>query len=159
MKRRVEPGCIEHRGFLQTAVLVPTSICLGDIAREGRSFKWERPVCPCGSPKVWGHGYVPRFFSCLVKALLLKRFRCPACRKIFTMMPEGYDRRYQTPRIVISHAIYSRLAERRWPQGVPRQRASHWLRTFLKRSRMDHPGLNPLDLLRRLLGDGVAFLV
>jgi len=59
-------------------VLIFTKACVEEIAKQGDSYKWERPCCPCGCPKVWGHGYVARIFAAILEAVLLKRYRAAA---------------------------------------------------------------------------------
>lgn len=142
-----------------TFVLVFTDVLVDEIATQGKSFKWIRPSCSCGCLKVWGHGYRSRFVANFAEALLLKRFRCPRCRKVFTLLPEGFCRRYQTAGTEMGRALAARFAHRGWPRGFPRQRAGHWMRKFLCRCRMDHPADDPAVVLRRLLLDGIHFLV
>jgi hypothetical protein len=137
-------------------VLLFTNARVDDIAAQGRAFKWERPCCPNGCLKVWGHGYVARYLLALV--VLLRRFRCPTCRVVITLVPAGFCRRYQTGGAAMAAALASRLGHRGWPRGVPRQRAGHWLRKLLAICRMDHGADDPLVVLGRLLEDGIHFL-
>ena len=130
---------------------------VAQIATEGKDFNWNRPICPCGSEKVWGHGFVIRFFVGFIAGIFLKRFRCPNCRTVFTMLPEGYGRRLQTRIEVIVEALVSRLQHRGWPSGLPRQRAGHWLRTLLKICQMNFPDDDPLLNLAILRRRGVYF--
>ena len=141
-------------------MLVFTDVSVDEIVAQGKAFKWIRPSCPCGSAKVWGHGYVWRFFAALASAVALKRFRCPACAQVFTMKPAGFCRRYQTAGSAMAAALAARMMHRGWPRGLPRQRAGHWLRKFLTRCRMDHPADDPLTVLGRVVvTDGAHFLV
>lgn len=140
-------------------MLVFTDARVEDIAADGKAFKWERPSCPKGCPKVWGHGHVARYFVTLALAVWLQRYRCPTCRLVFTMVPGGFCRRYQTAGADMAAALAARLRHQGWPRGVPRQRAGHWLRKLLRLGRMDHPTLDPLKVLAALLADGIHFLV
>ena len=139
-------------------MLVHTDVPLALVVKDGKDFNWNRPSCNCGGEKVWGHGYVARFFAGIVAAVLLKRYRCPNCRRVFIMMPEGYAPRYQTPARVMCDALASRLMHRGWPRGLPRQRGWHWLRKFLAICRMDFPEDDLLTVLARLRGNGVHLL-
>jgi hypothetical protein len=130
---------------------------VAQIATEGKDFNWNRPLCSCGSKKVWGHGFVTRFFAGYLAGIFLKRFRCPDCRTVFTMLPEGYGRRLQTRLVEIAEALVSRLEHRGWPRALPRQRAGHWLRKFLKICQMNFPEDDPLLALDRLRGHGIHF--
>ena len=42
------------------------------LETQGKRYPWPRPPwCPrCRSPRLWGHGYVGRFFDGFQKALL-----------------------------------------------------------------------------------------
>ena len=79
--------------------------------------------------------------------MLLKRYRCPTCRRVLTMVPAGFCRRYQTAAADMAAALAARLRHRGWPVGIPRQRAGHWLRKFLAQCRMNHPLDDPLSVL------------
>lgn len=125
----------------------PTDIPLAEVASLGRNCKWNRPSCSCGSEKVWGHGYVTRYFVGLASALLLKRYRCPLCGRVFTMIPADSGRRIQSPVSAVLGAIRSRLSHQGWPHAVPRQRATHWLRKFLQMCRLHFPEDDPLTVL------------
>lgn len=137
-------------------VLIFTDASVDDIVAAGKAFKWERPCCPNGCRKVWGHGHVTRYLAALV--VLLRRFRCPTCGIVITMVPAGFCRRYQTAGAEMVAALTTRLRHRGWPPGVPRQRAGHWLRKFLAICRMDYWEDDPLLVLARLLEDGIHFL-
>jgi hypothetical protein len=137
-------------------VLIFTNASVEDIAAQGKAFKWERPCCPKGCGKVWGHGHVARYLLALI--VLLRRFRCPTCGVVITLVPAGFCRRYQTPGAEMAAALASRLEHCGWPRDIPRQRAGHWLRKFLSICRMDHWADDPLVVLTRLLGDGIHFL-
>ena len=140
-------------------MLVFTDVPVEEIAAQGRQFKWKRPSCPAGCPKLWGHGFVVRFLTDTIGGVLLRRYRCPTCKVVITLVPDGFCRRYQTAGLAMAAAIRARLSHRGWPRGVPRQRGGHWLRRFLDICRMDHPGDDPLTVLGRLVADGCHFLV
>jgi len=139
-------------------LLIFTDVRVEDIAAQGRDFNWERPSCPNGCAKVWGHGFVARIFATVVAVVLLRRYRCPTCGVVITLMPCGYAARYQTKTADVAAAIVSRLTHRGWPSGTPRQRGGHWLRKFLARCRMDSPDDSPLTVLAGLGGGSCAFL-
>jgi hypothetical protein len=128
---------------------------LAQVAAQGKDFNWNRPTCGCGREKVWGHGFTARFFEGLDKAVWLKRYRCPGCGRVFTMIPAGFGRRYQSMISVIWASLEKRLSSLCWPSGLPRQRGGHWLRKFLAIYKMDFPDEDPLAVLYRLRGNGV----
>jgi hypothetical protein len=122
---------------------------------QGKKFNWNRPTCDCGCKKVWGHGFVARFFTGFLDALFLKRYRCPECRRVFILLPAGYGRRIQTVISEVWNAIESRLQTHEWPHGLPRQRGGHWLKRFLIHCRMNFAEEEPLSVLARLRSNGI----
>lgn len=88
----------------------------------------------------------------ILLAVLLKRYRCPTCRRVFTMVPAGFYARHQTAAAAMVAALAARLRHRGWPIGMPRQRAGHWLRKFLTKCRMNHPLDDPLTVLGMAAG-------
>ena len=88
----------------------------------------------------------------ILLAVLLKRYRCRTCRKVFTMVPGGFYARHQTAAAKIVTALAARLRHQGWPIGIPRQRAGHWLRKFLAKCRMNHPLDDPLTILGIVAG-------
>jgi|GEM_PF-3771655 hypothetical protein len=108
-KRRWSLRYFRSRDLRQT-VLIPTDIPLAEVASLGRNCNWNRPSCSCGSEKVWGHGYVTRYCVGLASALLLKRYRCPLCGRVFTMIPADSGRRIQSPVSAVLGAIRSRFS-------------------------------------------------
>lgn len=138
-------------------MLEHADVPLAQVAAQGKDFNWIRPNCGCGHEKVWGHGYVTRFFDGIDKPVWLKRYRCPGCARVITMIPAGFGRRYRTQIDDIWMAIKARLTTRLWPRGLPRQRGGHWLCRFLSICKMDFPEEDPLEVLDRLRGNGVHF--
>lgn len=136
-------------------VLEHTDVPVAQVAAQGKDFNWIRPKCGCGRKKVWGHGYVTRFFEGFALPLWLKRYRCPGCGTVFTMIPASFARRYQSPAATIWSSIGARLTSRSWPRGLPRQRGGHWLRKFLAVCRMDFPDDDPMTVWDRLRGNGI----
>lgn len=133
-------------------MLQHTDSPLAQVAAQGKNFNWIRPSCGCGRKKVWGHGFVLRFFTGLAQAVWLKRFRCPGCCRVFTMIPSGFTRRYQSPVAVIWAALRFRLTHYCWPKGLPRQRGGHWLSKFLAMCRMDFAAEDDLVVVLQRAG-------
>jgi len=86
---------------------------------------------------MWGHGFVSRYFAEFWSALLLKRFRCPQCREVVTLRPEGYLPHVRSSVSAIYSTLSTRLKAGSWGPEISRQRAGHWLRRFVKKVRMD----------------------
>jgi hypothetical protein len=120
-------------------VAISVTLRLDELFSQGKDFKWERPcACPKCQGKIWGHGFVSRYFQGFSSALWIKRFRCTACRAVIAFRPSDYWPRLQTSAEAIFRALLGRLESHCWPQGVSRQRAGHWLAGFLRSLRL-HP--------------------
>lgn len=123
----------------QTVILMilPVSVFLNEIYRQGRKFNWQKPDrCPrCGSVRVWGHGFVAAFFDGFDKCLFLRRYRCPDCKCVIRMKPKGYFKRFRAPIDTIRSCLRHRLSHGRWPNGLSKSRQRHWLYA-LKRKTM-----------------------
>lgn len=106
------------------------SVNLKQIHDQGRNFPWPRPQCcpGCRNWRVWGHGYVQRYFDGFSEALLLKCYRCPACGRVITLRPESHFPRIRSSRQVIQDHLQHRLSLGRWPPSpLSRPRLRHWL--------------------------------
>jgi hypothetical protein len=139
-------------------MIAHTNVVLVELHEAGKGFNWDRPSCGKGCQKVWGHGYVPRHVVGFLEVLWFKRYRCPTCHTVITMVPIELLPRYQTRTASILVVLIHRFSIHRWPQGFPRQRGGHWLRKFLSKLRMDFPGAAPMPLLSKLAEKGINFL-
>ena len=104
------------------------------LERMREKYPWPRPPwCPrCKSPRLWGHGYVGRFFDGFDKAVLLKRYRCPDCRAVHTLRPNLYDRRFQAIWFTIFLSLLKKITCGHWLSGFSRQRQQYWWQGFKK---------------------------
>jgi len=103
---------------------------LKQIHDEGRHYRWPRPesCSRCRNWRVWGHGYVERYFDGFAEALLVKCYRCPACGCVITLRPESHFPRIRSSRQVIREHLHFRLGQGRWPpSALSRPRVRHWL--------------------------------
>ena len=102
---------------------------LNEIFDQGRQFNWDKPhQCPrCDSVRLWGHGFVLAFFDGFAQGLLLRRFRCPDCRCIIRLRPQGYFRRFQAGIHTIRSCLEQRLSGGAWRKDMPSSRQRHWL--------------------------------
>lgn len=118
-----------------------------EILRLGRKCPFPRPrLClreGCGSSRIWGHGFVERYFDCCDSPVELRRWRCPDCGAVYTMRPFGYWPRHHAPILIILKSLCHRMLRGFWGKalGLTRQRQSHWLRA-LKRNIPAHLGMS-----------------
>ena len=123
-------------------MILPVTVNLEEIEEKGRNYRWIRPeVClRCRGSHLWGHGFVESWFDGCVRALLLRRYRCPVCGCVIKLKPRGFFRRFQATKEAIRFHIIRRLKTGKWPQGCSSARCRHWLRA-LKRQTMAHLGI------------------
>lgn len=120
----------------------------------GTLYPWPRPNrCRlCGSRRIWGHGYVPRYFEGFILPLWIRRLRCPDCGTVYTLRPDGFVRgfRYSLATIVLS------LAEAVIPPRASRQARQYWLRALRFQASRTANVLRPdMDTLHALLSRGL----
>jgi hypothetical protein len=98
------------------------------LVEEGKDFCWPRPErCPrCQGQRLWGHGYVRRYFEGYVHALWIKRYRCPDCQAVHTLRPEGFYRGFYYSILTILLSLLSRIIHNRWLKCLSRQVQQYW---------------------------------
>lgn len=106
---------------------------LNEVSAQGRDYPWTRPegCLQCGRFRVWGHGFVGRYFEGYEHQVLLRCYRCPGCGCVMTPRPIGYFRRIRSPVGSIWSQLAHRLFTQRWlgsPPGASRMR--HWLKNL-----------------------------
>ena len=108
---------------------------LENIKAAGKNFKWVKiKFCPvCGSVRVWGHGFVGRYFDQPVK-IMMKRARCNDCKTVFTFCPIDYFSRFQKPVDIIFLCILHKLFNYTWSNEIPRQNQQYWYTGFKMQS-------------------------
>jgi len=118
-------------------MIINQEINLADIFRLGRSYEYIRPdKCPqCGSSRIWGHGFVSRYFDDYDLCLYLKRWICAECGCVISIRPVNYFARHHCIILKIFSVLSERLNTGFWSRDpcIRRQRGGHWLRA-LKRN-------------------------
>ena len=111
------------------------SVILKELFLLGRDYPFPRPAgCPrCNGIRLWGHGFVTAYFDGYDQPFSLKRYRCPACRCVLRLRPEGYFKRFQASIETIRSSITSKSIMNRWLPGISRSRQCHWFRALNKR--------------------------
>jgi len=121
-------------GLLSLFIMVSVK----EIFRLGRKYPFLRPrSClreGCGSTRIWGHGFVVRYFDECDGAVELRRWRCPDCGTVYLMRPFGYWPRHHVPVRIILKSLCHRVLRGFWNSGpgISRQRQDHWLRALRK---------------------------
>lgn len=101
-----------------------------EISKFTPDFKWPDCQCEKCSKKMWGHGFVSRFFESLNVSVRIKRLRCPVCGIVITFRPAEYYSAFRSETKSIFEALDARLKSGFWPVGFPRQRGWYWLKLF-----------------------------
>jgi hypothetical protein len=126
-----------HPLIQHTLMIWSVAVDLKRIHEQGRNFSWPRPPCclRCNNWRIWGHGYVERYFDGFVEALPIKCYRCPACGCVITLRPESHFARIHSSKKTIRFHLSRRLKTGRWPPSpLPRSRLRHWLSNLRRRA-------------------------
>jgi hypothetical protein len=96
----------------------------------GKGYPWPRPkrCFSCASSRLWGHGYVRRYFEGFVRPFWIKRLRCPDCRTVYTLRPDLFYRGFRYSVRTILSSLTSRMTDLRWLPSIPRQNQQYWYR-------------------------------
>ena len=86
-------------------LVLHVTVNVKELFTLGRLYPWPWPHrCRlCGSKRIWGHGYVPRYFEGFIHPLWVRRLRCPECGTVYTLRPDLFVRgfRYSVATIVL----------------------------------------------------------
>jgi len=119
-----------------SSLILSLSVDLEKLMREGRAYPWPRPPCcpRCEGRRLWGHGYVRRYFDGVSEAVLMKRWRCADCGAVHTMRPASHWRGFWATVALIMLSLRSKLSGSRWLVEVSRQRQQYWWRGYQRQS-------------------------
>jgi hypothetical protein len=108
-------------------------ISLENIKRHGKKFPWVNPnKCPsCNHFKLWGHGYVQRYFNDEIKPYWMKRWYCPHCKSVHTARPSTHYRRFQYSKWDMLSFLFWYYLNEKLPRFHTRQREQYWLKGFV----------------------------
>ncbi len=135
LSAHVSQGCCHPQ--TQKLMIYSVSVVLKDIFALGKDFPWERPSsCPrCGHYRLWGHGYVPRYFRGFSSCLYLKCFRCPSCCCVLTLRPDSHYPRIRTCVAVIREHVFHRDRHGHWPRSdLARSNLRYWWKNLKSRA-------------------------
>jgi hypothetical protein len=118
-------------------MILSYKITLDELSISGKKYNWPKHYCASCKRNMWGHGYVSRYFEERAGFLLLKRYRCPDCKTLVTVRPEGYWPRIRSSILSVYRALNSRLRSGQWPSLLSRQRGNHWLKKFTRFALME----------------------
>jgi hypothetical protein len=140
-------------------MILYAKVSVKKIFEEGKDYAWRRPErCPeCGSGRLWGHGYVERYFEGFETAIWIKRWRCRDCGGVHTMRPEGFWRRFRHSVGRIVQSLKEKIAGDRWLGEISRQAQQYWWRGFGRQCGREgkNIGRKGLEILEGLLEKGI----
>ena len=145
------PTHIKSQGL--GSLILSLSVNLETLLNEGTAYPWPRPPCcpRCKEGRLWGHGYVSRFFDGLERPLLVKRWRCPSCRAVHTMRPSSHWRGFWATVALIVSSLQAKFERGRWLPTVSRQRQQYWWHGLQRQRYLQGPAVE----LSQLLAGGV----
>lgn len=129
------------------------------LVEEGKDFCWPRPErCPgCEGRRLWGHGYVQRYFEGWSEGIWIKRYRCPDCRAVHTLRPGRFYKGFYYSIWTILGSLLNRIIHGRWVRCLSRQLQQYWWRGLRRQaSRFQNVKVPNRVTLGRLLGEGIC---
>ena len=114
-------------------LVLSVSVDLPTLHSLGKNYPWPRPErCPrCQGLRLWGHGYVARYFDGEPHSLWMKRWRCVDCGAVHTARAATHWRGFLCPCYLILASLLTKLVHGRWVSLVSRQRQQYWRRGYL----------------------------
>jgi hypothetical protein len=128
------------------------------LAECGKEYPWPRPHrCPCcQGRRLWGHGYVFRYFDGISEGLWMKRFRCPDCRAVHTSRLKGFYRGFSYSIFSILLSLLEKIIHNRWLRCLSRQAQQYWWRGLrFQASRRKNCRVPDISSLGWLLRQGI----
>ena len=91
------------------------------LVELGKKYPWPRPerCLSCKSSRVWGHGYVQRYFEGFVRPLWIRRLRCPDCRTVYTLRPDLFYRGFRYSVRTILSSLTTKITDGFWLPSLP----------------------------------------
>lgn len=139
-------------------MIVAVAATIHEITELGENFKWPVLDCERCSCRLWGHGFVGRYFEGVANLVRIKRLICPECGVVIVFRPKGFWPRFRSSIDDIYSALKRRLSSGFWPNEFKRQRGWYWLKKLMVAVLMAGQG-RPLELLDQRLSKGIHFFV
>ena len=126
------------------------------IQELGKKYPWEKPKkCPsCGGIRLWGHGYVIRYFYEYISGIWMKRWRCPDCGAVHTARPCEYTLGFQYPKKIINRSLLTKLGGNPFLSDIPRQNQQYWMKAFKFQSKQLADWVSPIEYFMTFIKSG-----
>jgi len=125
----------------------------------GKDYPWSKPHgCPCCcGQRLWGHGYVYRYFEGLTQGLWMKRYRCPDCKGVHTCRPQEFYKGFHHSVLTIFLSLLQRIIHGRWLRCLSRQVQQYWWKGLRRQaSRFHNVRFPDGSIFARLLRNGIC---
>lgn len=111
-----------------TTLILYISVNFNQLHTFGKAYRWPRPQrCPrCRGSRLWGHGYVGRYFDTVPTQVPMKRWRCPDCGAVHTMRPHTHWRGFWASKSVILASIERKESMGKWLPEIGREHQQYW---------------------------------
>jgi len=140
-----------------SVLVLQVAINVKRLFELGKEYPWPRPerCLSCNSLRVWGHGYVQRYFDDYLQALWVKRLRCPDCRTVYTLRPDLFYRGFRYSFQTILSSLAKRMEHQCWLSYVPRQNQQYWYKGLLLQAQRFRTVLRPtMHTVREIISRG-----
>ncbi len=106
----------------------------------GKKYLWNKPnMCPsCRGNRLWGHGFVLRYFQGFHLGLWMKKWRCPDCGAVHTGRPYDYPPGFQHSENTIYNAIRNKLSQKSYLKEISYQTQQYWHKALSFQSRLNN---------------------
>lgn len=124
----------------------------------GKKYPWPRPkrCLFCQSSRLWGHGYVQRYFEGFIRPLWVHRLRCGDCHTVYTLRPDLFYRRFRYPVRTILWSLMTKIGKGFWLSCIPRQNQQYWFQGLtLQNIRFGSQPVPDLDMAKKMIDSGV----
>ena len=138
---------------MHALVILYRRVDVKELHDLGREYPWEKPTrCPaCRGIRLWGHGYVLRYFEPFEDLIWVKRCRCPDCGSVHTFRPHPYLQAFRYPLPVILLCLFIKAVTSTWAKELCRQIQQGWWRT-LHRAASDQANITRADFCSLVIG-------
>ena len=138
-------------------MVLPVAVDVKSLGALGKKYPWPKlfRCLSCRSSRVWGHGYVRRYFEGYVEPLWVKRLRCPDCHTVYTLRPDCFYPRFRYSIWTILSSLVTRVAYYRFMPCLSHQNQQYWYRGLLLQARRLRTLLSPdMAIIKEIISSG-----
>jgi hypothetical protein len=112
-----------------SSLVLQVAVDVQRLVELGKTYPWPKLTrcLSCNSSRIWGHGYVARYFEGFLLPAWVRRLRCPDCGTVYTLRPDVFYQRFRYPVRTILSSLHSKITGLCWLPSIPRQNQQYWL--------------------------------